>query len=220
MQRERGSTSACDGRRTRSTHRCKWCCRHRAATPTRGSSTTSRRLNSRWSIWPLGRSRERCPSETNFEYSDGKVTLPATAAERGGIQPVVNVDANGSSRAEVRVGEEVTLRVRAEVPADAGSIVGVKWDFDGSGTYPLAQDVDGTAATVDLTTTHAWERPGTYFATALVESHRQGDVRAVKSSHPEPLVGADRRHLTTAPGPTAQPRLAAAPASSSVSISS
>ncbi|MFI5043012.1 MAG: hypothetical protein ACHQNA_14400, partial [Acidimicrobiales bacterium] len=50
--------------------------------------------------------------------------------------------------------------------------------FDGSGTYPFAHDIDGTAATVDLTTTHAWDRPGTYFATALVESHRDGDVNA------------------------------------------
>ena len=30
----------------------------------------------------------------------------------------------------------------------------------------------------DSTTTHAWERPGTYFVTALVESHRDGKVDA------------------------------------------
>jgi hypothetical protein len=118
------------------------------------------------------------PGDTNFEYADGKVTLPATAVERGGIQPVVDVDANGSSRAEVQVGEEVLLRVRAEVPPGAGTIIGVKWDFDGSGSYPFAHDLDGTAESVELTATHAWDRPGTYFATALVESHRDGEVKA------------------------------------------
>jgi hypothetical protein len=124
------------------------------------------------------------PVGTSFEYKDGKVTLPSTAAERGGIQPVVAVDANGSARVDVVVGEEVVLHVHAEVPAGAGTIISVKWDVDGSGTYPLAHDVDGTANTVDLTTTHAFDRPGTYFATALVESHRDGDLNAVERRIP------------------------------------
>jgi hypothetical protein len=118
------------------------------------------------------------PAETNFDYADGKITLPRTAADRGGIQPVVRVEANGASRAEVRAGEDVTLQVHAEVPAGAGTLIGVKWDFDGSGTYPFVDKVDGTDSVLDLTTTYSWGRPGTYFATALVESHRQGDVNA------------------------------------------
>src|ERR1700728_65375 len=119
------------------------------------------------------------PENTNFEYKDGKVTLPSTAGGRGGIQPVVSVTANGEARAEVRVGEEVVLAVHAEVPKGAGTVIGVRWDFDGSGTYPFAHDVDGTAADVDLSSAHAFDRPGTYFPTALVESHRDGDVKAV-----------------------------------------
>ena len=78
------------------------------------------------------------PSETHFEFSDGKVTLPGSASERGGIQPVVKVAANGSDLAEVRPGEEVTLTVQAEVPPGAGTVVGVRWDFDGSGAFPTA----------------------------------------------------------------------------------
>lgn len=124
------------------------------------------------------------PAGSHFEYKDGRVTLPATAAERGGIQPVVNVDANGVSCAEVKVGEEVILHVAAEVPPGAGTVIGVKWDFDGSGSYPFAHQVDGSRAHVDLTTTRAWDRPGTYFATALVESHRTGDVHAVSRRVP------------------------------------
>jgi hypothetical protein len=118
------------------------------------------------------------PAGTNFEVQDGGIVLSANAAERGGIQPVVAVSANGGARAEVRVGEAVKLEVRAEVPPGAGAIVGVKWDFDGSGTYPETQAVDGKASAVTLSTTHAFDKPDVYFCTALVESHRDGDVNA------------------------------------------
>lgn len=119
------------------------------------------------------------PGNTAFTYHDGLVTLPDTAAERGGIQPVVHVTANGSARVEVQVGETVNLDVHAEVPPGAGTVVGVAWDFDGSGTFPFRHpEVDGTAAEVKLSTTRSYDAPGTYFATALVESRRDGDVSA------------------------------------------
>jgi hypothetical protein len=117
------------------------------------------------------------PSGTTYEYVDGKVHLPATAVERGGIQPVVSVTANGGPRAEVRTGETVELVVHAEVPPGAGSLVSIEWDFDGSGTYPFQHpDVGGTLTS--LSTTYTYDRPGTYFATARVHSHRDGDVKA------------------------------------------
>jgi hypothetical protein len=117
------------------------------------------------------------PNGTNYSYKDGVLTLPETAVERGGIQPVVRVTANGGSRADVTVGEDVTVSVRAEVPPGAGTVVSVDWDFDGEGTYPLHDDrPDGTLSTIDLSTTHSYDRPGTYYVTALVRSHRQGDL--------------------------------------------
>jgi hypothetical protein len=98
------------------------------------------------------------PAVTEYSYADGKVTLPDTAAERRGIQPVVHVTANGGVRAEVRVGEPVTLQVTAEVPPGAGTVIQVEWDFDGTGTFPSSDaTVDGTAARVDLTTTHTYD---------------------------------------------------------------
>jgi len=119
------------------------------------------------------------PAGTNFTYADGRVTLPSTASERGGIQPVVRVTANGATRAEVTVGEPVRLEVDAEVPTGAGTIVAVEWDFDGSGSFAFSQpEIDGSTATGTLTTTHVYDRPGTYFATARVVSHRDGDSRA------------------------------------------
>jgi hypothetical protein len=125
------------------------------------------------------------PAGSAYSYDDGKVTLPPTAAERGGIQPVVSVSANGGSKAEIRAGESVTLQVEAEVPTGAGTIVAIEWDFDGSGTYPLRQDdIDGTASRLTLSTSHTYERPGVYFATARVYSHREGDIHATSRRIP------------------------------------
>ena len=119
------------------------------------------------------------PAGTNYEYVDGKIILPQTAAERGGIQPVVHVTANGETRTEAKVGEAVNLEVHGEVPPGAGTIIDVEWDFDGTGTWPeRAAGIDGTAAEVSLTTTHTYERPGSYFVTARVTSHRDGDTKA------------------------------------------
>jgi hypothetical protein len=130
------------------------------------------------------------PADTRFELRDGQIVLPTDAAERGGIQPVVTVTANGAARVEARVGEAVCFEVRAATPPGAGAIIGVKWDFDGSGAFPLTQIVDGKSPAVTLSTSHAFERPGTYFVTALVESHRDGDVAA--TSRRIPNLGAAR----------------------------
>jgi hypothetical protein len=124
------------------------------------------------------------PPETRFELRDGEIILPKTAAERGGIQPVVSVTANGGLRAEVGVGETVNLQMTAETPAGAGTIVGVQWDFDGTGTYPKHEAVDGKSAAVSFSTSHSYDKPGTYFVTALVESHRHGKVDATSRRVP------------------------------------
>ena len=82
------------------------------------------------------------------------------------------------------MGEEVVLQADAEVPPGTGTVVAVRWDFDRSGSYPFEDQVDGTAVTLTSTTTHRYDRPGTYFATALVESHRDGDVLAASRRIP------------------------------------
>ena len=38
------------------------------------------------------------PATTNYKIEDGQVIVPATAAERKGIQPVVTLKANGGER--------------------------------------------------------------------------------------------------------------------------
>ncbi|MAT51085.1 MAG: hypothetical protein CMK32_07875 [Porticoccaceae bacterium] len=119
------------------------------------------------------------PIGNRYSYADGKVILADSARERGGIQPVVRVTANGGPRAEVGVGDKVTLCAEAEVLPEAGRIVRIEWDFDGTGTFPVQQEgVDGTSAQVNVSVEHNYDKPGTYFATARVFSHREGDTGA------------------------------------------
>jgi hypothetical protein len=118
------------------------------------------------------------PAGSSWSERDGQIVLAETAAERGGIQPVVVVTADGGSRAEVAQGSEVRLTVRAEVPPGAGTVISVEWDVDGSGTFPLRQEVDGTQRRVELSTSHTYGSVGTFYASARVQSHRHGDLTA------------------------------------------
>jgi hypothetical protein len=117
------------------------------------------------------------PAGTAYRFEKGTLTLPATAAERGGIQPVVSASANHLVRADVRIGEPVHLELTAEVPSGAGTIVKAEWDFDGTGAFPFAHaEVDGSATWLTLGTSHVFGEAGTYFPCARVSSHREGDV--------------------------------------------
>jgi hypothetical protein len=118
------------------------------------------------------------PAGTNFTFADGKVSLPADAAQRGGIQPVVAVTANGAAKAEVKAGAAVELKVASEVPPGAGSIIALEWDFDGKGTWPLKHPVSGKDTRLEAAATHVYDIPGVYFATARVAAHRDGDLAA------------------------------------------
>jgi hypothetical protein len=120
------------------------------------------------------------PSSTNYELVDGQVLLPDTAAERRGIQPVVQLTANGGERADVAVGEPVAFSALVEVPPGAGTIVAAEWDLDGRGDYPVAEpftneDLSYTSTRLDLE--YAFSAPGTYFPALRATSQRlaQGD---------------------------------------------
>jgi hypothetical protein len=120
------------------------------------------------------------PVDTAFDFVDNQVILSPDAAERRGIQAVIAATANGGERAEVAVGEPVHLEVRTTVPPDAGTIIDVAWDFDGSGAFPFHHEgIDGSAASLTLSTTHTFDEPGEFFVSARVESHRERDTAAV-----------------------------------------
>lgn len=115
------------------------------------------------------------PASTSYRIEDGQVMTPPAAAARKGVQPVVTLTANGGERAEVTHGQAVTFIGAITVPPGAGSVIGARWDFDGSGAFAGRAPVAKGAKTVRLTVTHRFDRPGTYFPALLGISQRQGD---------------------------------------------
>ncbi len=124
------------------------------------------------------------PAATTFTYRYGKVSLPAAAAERGGIQAVVAVSANGAPLAKVAVGEQVSISVHAELPPGVGSIISLEWDLDGSGAFATHDDPAPPVTVLTRSIDHVFTVPGTYFVTARVHSHREGDPAATSRRIP------------------------------------
>lgn len=119
------------------------------------------------------------PASTSYEYHDGRLTLPTNATERGGVQAVVTVTANDAARATVAAGDVVTLQVHIDTPPDAGAVVSVRWDLEGAGAFDHTQPLpDAPVRSLTLETQHRYEHPGTYFPTARVTTHRDGDRTA------------------------------------------
>jgi hypothetical protein len=129
------------------------------------------------------------PPSTNYKMKDGQVEVPATAAERKGIQPVVIVKANGGARAAVHTGTPVTFTAVIEVPPNTGKAVSAAWDFEGDGTFSSIQEIgksnsDQSRSQVTVKITHVFSKPGTYFPVLLATSQRDGDASSSLTSIP------------------------------------
>jgi hypothetical protein len=115
-------------------------------------------------------------ASTSYRMDDAQVIVPPTAAARKSIQPVVTLTVNGGVRADIKVGQSVKLHAVAEAPPKTGSIVSAEWDFDGTGEYPEHSSV-APKPRVEVSTTHTFSKPGTYFPVVRVASHRNGDAK-------------------------------------------
>jgi hypothetical protein len=118
------------------------------------------------------------PANSVYKVVDGQVQIPATAAQRKGVQPVVTLTANGRARTEVKVGQPVRFSGTVEVPPGTGKVVEAQWDFDGSGDFAVPGEVklsDAAGDRATVTTTYAYSKPGTYFAVLRASSQRQPD---------------------------------------------
>ncbi|MGZ4726215.1 MAG: hypothetical protein ACXWB2_00705 [Acidimicrobiales bacterium] len=115
------------------------------------------------------------PASTSYEVVDGQVVVPDGASERGGIQPVVRLTVDGGDRAEIAVGDEVTLQAAAQVPGGTGEIVSLEWDLDGAGRFPIREPVEGSERVV-VERRHSFAEPGTWFPTVRVAAQREGDA--------------------------------------------
>lgn len=132
------------------------------------------------------------PASTVYEMKDNQVYAAETAEARKGIQPLVELAANGGACARVKAGDTVTFTARASVPQGAGEVTALDFDFT---AYDLCsqevkhREVFTTKGEVVRTgeqgqrgataaVTHVYREPGVYFASVLVKAQRQGDVSA------------------------------------------
>ena len=118
---------------------------------------------------------------SNYTVNGGEILVPESADERGGIQAVVNVTANGVKCAHVKVGETVHLKAKAEAPTGAGYLTSVEWSLDGDESFPEKGEFDliGKGRAGIAETTCAYKNPGTYYAVVRVRSERNGDKGAL-----------------------------------------
>jgi hypothetical protein len=117
----------------------------------------------------------RPPTNTRYTVVQSQVQVPAHAAQRGGIQPVVKLKANGLERAQVGVGQSVTFLAQISVPPNTGKVVAAEWDFLGAGDYPVAGKIATLQPSVTVKATYSYSKPGTYFAVLRATSQREGD---------------------------------------------
>ncbi|EXM20488.1 hypothetical protein V3481_016318 [Fusarium oxysporum f. sp. vasinfectum] len=112
---------------------------------------------------------------TNYTISNSQVRLPATAPERKGIQPVVDLTINGGKQVEVKTGTTVTFKVRVGIPPGAGKIVSLEWDFEGTGHF-VNKGFAEAAKSVETTVCYTYNRHGTFFPAVRAASHREEKV--------------------------------------------
>jgi hypothetical protein len=117
------------------------------------------------------------PPAMRYRVVDTQVQLPPSARERGGIQPTVTLQANGQVRAEVAVNTPVKFIGTIEVPPNAGNVVAVEWDFEGTGDPQKREPLATPQVTAHVSSEHAYPKRGTYFAVLRAFSQREGDAR-------------------------------------------
>ena len=115
------------------------------------------------------------PETTRYEVVDGQVVVPPDAASRRGVQPVVRLTVDGGERADVDLGDAVTLRAVADVPPGTGCVVAVEWDLDGTGAYAQRDPIE-PAPTVVVDRPHVFSERGTHFVAVRVVSNRAADA--------------------------------------------
>ena len=110
------------------------------------------------------------PPSTPYSFTpDRALQLPVTAAERGGVQQTVALTVNGADRAEVGVGEAVTLATTVGVPVGGMPVARVEWDVDGSGAWLYRRDASPMeAGDVSAEIQHSFDAPGRYMVTTRV----------------------------------------------------
>ncbi|KFY24478.1 hypothetical protein V493_05207 [Pseudogymnoascus sp. VKM F-4281 (FW-2241)] len=116
------------------------------------------------------------PGTSGYTVKTSQIYLADGAAERQGVQPLVNLTANGAVRIEVTTGKPVHLSATIELPPGAGKLVRVEWDPEGTGNF-VSEPFKARGPTISAKILTKYSRPGTYLPNVRVTSHRNGDTK-------------------------------------------
>lgn len=114
------------------------------------------------------------PPSTQYTISNGQVLPAEQASVRKGLQPVIDLTANGGARAVVGVNEPVNLVAKMQMPPSAGLITQFNWTV-GAANEPATVLADPKPL-VNVTRTITFDTPGTYAVTLNVNGQRDGLV--------------------------------------------
>lgn len=121
------------------------------------------------------------PAATSgYAVEESVVSLPDTANERKGIQPIVVLTAEGCSekRLEIKTGQEIDFTANIEMPAGSGEVEAVLWDFDAENDFRSIGTVSKTLLDKDgigraeAHVRHVYEKSGTYFPVVKTVTNR------------------------------------------------
>lgn len=115
-------------------------------------------------------------ASTNYTVEDGQVHVSKDPKVRKGIQPVIEVKANGKESVTVKAGTPIVLRGKIDCPDKAGQIISAQWDFDGKGKSEATAGLhynnrERSSAVIETTCTYA--EPGIYFPVLRATANRR-----------------------------------------------
>ncbi|MDR2417467.1 MAG: hypothetical protein LBD79_00240 [Treponema sp.] len=113
---------------------------------------------------------------TAYEVVDSQLVITGTGADRGGIQPSVELTVNGEKNADVLLGDFIDLSVTIQIPEGTGEVVSVEWDYLGDGTF-VSATFNATGDGIWITdSSYLCNKAGVFFTQVRIASQRKGDA--------------------------------------------
>jgi hypothetical protein len=116
------------------------------------------------------------PASTLYIVEDGQVKVPSEATIRKGIQASVQLTITGKKKIQTKRGQIFVMKVATQMPPNAGKIVSVEWDLDGSGKFATKENKVALNKNGVFQLRHSYTKPGIYFPTVRIASERNGDA--------------------------------------------
>ncbi len=116
------------------------------------------------------------PPSSSYTIEDGQVVVPSDATIRKGIQASVQLTITGKKKMQAKRGQIFVMKVATQLPPNAGKIVSVEWDLDGSGKFATKENKVALNKNGVFQLSHSYSKPGVYFPTVRIASERNGDA--------------------------------------------